>query len=461
MAWVITRMCRDCVDMACVEVCPVDCIVQHKNKADAPGYENQLYIDPEECINCGVCEPECPWEAIFEDEQVPAVFVEDTALNAKIVDERDDFEVPERADADVPTPDQIATNKAKWDYAGYPRVNRRLIAAFSRSRDNEGQLDVSWPSSFVGRATSRTRAPRELMSGVVERSSHRLGHVGERLVGWSRVEQPRPDSKLLDRLVDQHPLSADGACAAGLGIEKQLGSFRRINGIEHGHPLVQRTGLDGRSHFREPDTGRIDEQVRGQVGEGAEISGVGRAEVTGQDACAFDGSIEDDDLAVPLSQCVDDGPGRSSRTEYHSALAAHGRHSFEGAERTDPVGVGADETVADTRDGIDCSDAACDRFDLVDQGQHGFFVGNRNRELPQRSFAEVCDRVGQTVRGHVVGLIGRRESECLVGRAVHRGRSRVSRRMEHDSAAMQGVPRLFGRSLVSRSRARGHVWLRS
>ncbi len=118
MTWVITRMCRDCVDISCVEVCPVDCIVQHKQKADAPGYENQLYIDPEECINCGVCEPECPWEAIFEDEQIPSVFDEDTAINAKIVDERDDFEVPEREDTDVPSTEQIEANKQKWSYAG-------------------------------------------------------------------------------------------------------------------------------------------------------------------------------------------------------------------------------------------------------------------------------------------------------------------------------------------------------
>ncbi len=116
MTWVITRMCRDCVDMACVEVCPVDCIVQHKEKAEAPGYENQLYIDPEECINCGVCEPECPWEAIFEDEQVPTVFEEDTAINAKIVDDRDDFIVPERGDTDVPSTEQISENKTKWKY---------------------------------------------------------------------------------------------------------------------------------------------------------------------------------------------------------------------------------------------------------------------------------------------------------------------------------------------------------
>ncbi|MCA9512749.1 MAG: 4Fe-4S dicluster domain-containing protein [Myxococcales bacterium] len=116
MTWVITRLCRDCIDMACVEVCPVDCIVQHKNKGDADGFENQLYIDPEECINCGVCEPECPWEAIFEDEQVPDVFAEDVAENARIVEFRNDFVVPEREDADPPSPEQIASNKEKWGY---------------------------------------------------------------------------------------------------------------------------------------------------------------------------------------------------------------------------------------------------------------------------------------------------------------------------------------------------------
>ena len=116
MTWVITRMCRDCVDMACVEVCPVDCIVQHKDGEKSAEWTNQLFIDPEECINCGVCEPECPWEAIFEDEQVPAVFAEDTEINAKIVATRDEFEVPEREDQPVPTPDQVAENKVKWGY---------------------------------------------------------------------------------------------------------------------------------------------------------------------------------------------------------------------------------------------------------------------------------------------------------------------------------------------------------
>ena len=117
MAWVITRLCRDCVDQSCVEVCPVDCIYGYDGD-DSATFPNQLFIDPEEGINCGVCEPECPWEAIFEDEQTPSVFEEDIAINAKIVDERDDFEVPEREDADVPSTDQLTANKEKWSYAG-------------------------------------------------------------------------------------------------------------------------------------------------------------------------------------------------------------------------------------------------------------------------------------------------------------------------------------------------------
>ena len=111
MAWVITRLCRDCVDMSCVEVCPVDCIYENQGGGDFP---NQLGIDPDECINCGVCEPECPWEAIYEDEQVPGAFSDDVALNATISASKDNFAVPEVGDKDKPTPDQVAENKSKW-----------------------------------------------------------------------------------------------------------------------------------------------------------------------------------------------------------------------------------------------------------------------------------------------------------------------------------------------------------
>ncbi len=115
MTWVITRLCRDCLDMSCVEVCPVDCIYEYKGD-DTDTFPPQLYIDPEECINCGVCEPECPWEAIYEDEQVPDVFQEDIELNARILEFKDDFEVPEVPEKPKPTPEQVLENKKKWGF---------------------------------------------------------------------------------------------------------------------------------------------------------------------------------------------------------------------------------------------------------------------------------------------------------------------------------------------------------
>ena len=79
----------------------------------AETFPNQLYIQPEECIDCGACEPECPWEAIYEDASVPPVFEDDTPLNAKMMEAQDDFEVPVNDGTDQPTPEQVAENKAK------------------------------------------------------------------------------------------------------------------------------------------------------------------------------------------------------------------------------------------------------------------------------------------------------------------------------------------------------------
>jgi ferredoxin len=113
MAWVITRLCRDCVDQSCVKVCPVDCIYEYTG-TDREAFPNQLYIDPDECINCSVCEPECPWEAIFEDSAVPDPFKDDVALNARIVERKKEFRVPQVEERDRPTPEQVAENKRKW-----------------------------------------------------------------------------------------------------------------------------------------------------------------------------------------------------------------------------------------------------------------------------------------------------------------------------------------------------------
>jgi NAD-dependent dihydropyrimidine dehydrogenase PreA subunit len=65
MAYTITDPCVDVMDKACVEVCPVDCI--HFEE----GTDRTLFIDPQECIDCGACEPVCPTEAIFANDAVP------------------------------------------------------------------------------------------------------------------------------------------------------------------------------------------------------------------------------------------------------------------------------------------------------------------------------------------------------------------------------------------------------
>ncbi|MGF1507477.1 MAG: ferredoxin family protein [Chloroflexi bacterium] len=68
MTHIITSLCLR--DGACVEVCPVECIVPGEPESEWPWY----YIDPETCIDCGACVPECPYDAIFIEEEVPADF---------------------------------------------------------------------------------------------------------------------------------------------------------------------------------------------------------------------------------------------------------------------------------------------------------------------------------------------------------------------------------------------------
>jgi|TARA_B100000029_G_C17151968_1_gene806364 NAD-dependent dihydropyrimidine dehydrogenase PreA subunit len=75
--YVIAQPCIDVKDKACVDVCPVDCI----HPVDGEGAE-QLYIDPSECIECGACEPECPVEAIFTEEDLPEEWAHFTKINA-------------------------------------------------------------------------------------------------------------------------------------------------------------------------------------------------------------------------------------------------------------------------------------------------------------------------------------------------------------------------------------------
>ena len=63
MTYVIAENCVDVKDMSCIEECPVDCIYEG---------DRMLYIHPDECVDCGACEPVCPVNAIFYEDDVPS-----------------------------------------------------------------------------------------------------------------------------------------------------------------------------------------------------------------------------------------------------------------------------------------------------------------------------------------------------------------------------------------------------
>ena len=77
MAYVVTESCIKCKYTDCVEVCPVDCFYE------GPEF---LVIHPDECIDCGLCEPECPIEAIYSDDELPDNQIEFVEINAKLAD---------------------------------------------------------------------------------------------------------------------------------------------------------------------------------------------------------------------------------------------------------------------------------------------------------------------------------------------------------------------------------------
>jgi ferredoxin len=93
MSYIIGKACVDCMDTACVNVCPVDCIhgpidiegsgteVEKQGRSAFPG--GQLYIDPSTCIDCGACISECPPDAIYEDEKVEEVAEEVVKVDEK------------------------------------------------------------------------------------------------------------------------------------------------------------------------------------------------------------------------------------------------------------------------------------------------------------------------------------------------------------------------------------------
>jgi ferredoxin len=82
MTYVVTETCIDLKDKSCIEVCPVDCI--HEVDED-----RMVFIDPDECIDCGACVDPCPVDAIFAEEDVPAPQQRFTLINSIYFKDKD------------------------------------------------------------------------------------------------------------------------------------------------------------------------------------------------------------------------------------------------------------------------------------------------------------------------------------------------------------------------------------
>ncbi|MCU1545945.1 MAG: ferredoxin [Homoserinimonas sp.] len=78
MTYVIALPCVDLKDRACVDECPVDCIYEG---------DRMLYIHPDECVDCGACEPVCPVEAIFYEDDLPEVWGDYYKANVEFFEE--------------------------------------------------------------------------------------------------------------------------------------------------------------------------------------------------------------------------------------------------------------------------------------------------------------------------------------------------------------------------------------
>ncbi len=125
MPFVVTENCIKCKHTDCVEVCPVDCF--HEGP-------NFLVIDPDECIDCTLCEPECPVNAIYPEEDVPAARKNSLRSNAELAKEW-----PVLATRKDPPPDA-----AEWD--GKPEqvaAAGTLIASTNKTTAPFGAVVVS------------------------------------------------------------------------------------------------------------------------------------------------------------------------------------------------------------------------------------------------------------------------------------------------------------------------------
>lgn len=104
MTFVVTEACIKCKYTDCVAVCPVDCFYEGPNF---------LVINPDECIDCALCEPECPVNAIFAEDDLPEKYQKYLPLNAKLAQKWPNITKMKPAPADA---DEWAKVEHKFEY---------------------------------------------------------------------------------------------------------------------------------------------------------------------------------------------------------------------------------------------------------------------------------------------------------------------------------------------------------
>ncbi|MFD6193475.1 ferredoxin [Streptomyces sp. NPDC060275] len=126
MTYVIAQPCVDVKDRACVMECPVDCIYEG---------ERTLYIHPSECVDCHACEPVCPVEAIFYEDDLPGRWAHYRSVNAEY------FQAAEG------TGEPPVTGGDHRFVAGLPPQNsqKKEIAAFTLRKEEAADADLWFP----------------------------------------------------------------------------------------------------------------------------------------------------------------------------------------------------------------------------------------------------------------------------------------------------------------------------
>ena len=138
MAYIVGDPCVKCKYTDCVEVCPVDCFYEGVNT---------LVIEPEECIDCGACEPVCPTTAIYEEEELPEKWTPYVSINAVF----SGATTPDEADTEG-WPAHLIESIKKPDFKVWPMLNEKRDALPDADdlQDEEDKIKAFDPAPGAG-----------------------------------------------------------------------------------------------------------------------------------------------------------------------------------------------------------------------------------------------------------------------------------------------------------------------